>query len=300
VSNRTFQNDVRIDSIICPAQVRGFFDEDAQALINMTVRQRGIRVPVTLRRQDGKLYLMDGARRVRAAIAAGQTTVPAIIEDGELAEADRIVEQVVMNCQREDLTGLEKAEAIANVIQLTGSSAAQIAAKLGFTGSTVSKLLSLLSLPESIKEGLRSGKLPVTAAYELSRVGDSESQEELAGQVAQGRLTRDALSSAIKAGKHSRAVRKRYGGLSRLTVKLADRRSVTVVAPKLDWCAFVTVLEELLKRAASARDDGLTLEAFLKRTPVHSTTLSVAGSTALQLAGAAVSASSPQEIKAAG
>jgi ParB-like chromosome segregation protein Spo0J len=243
MSKKTFE-DVPIDIITCPVQVREYFDPYAQEGLAMTVRERGVQVPVALYRRDGKLHLKDGARRIRAAIAAGQKTVPAII----------------------DLTALEKARAIASAMKSTGASAAQIAAKLGFANGTVSKLLSLLSLPEPIQQRIHSGELPASAGYRLSQVSDSGEQDHLANQVASGELTRDGLSDAIKSRKQSpRKKRHAAPRSARVTAKLKDRQSVTVIAPSLDLHSFVTILETLLGRARQASAEGLTLNALLKQ-----------------------------------
>jgi ParB/RepB/Spo0J family partition protein len=223
-------------------------------------------VPVALYRRDGKLHLKDGARRIRAAIAAGQKTVPAIIEESDISDSNAILEQVILNCQRLDLTALEKARAIASAMKSTGASAAQIAAKLGFANGTVSKLLSLLSLPEPIQQRIHSGELPASAGYRLSQVSDSGEQDHLANQVASGELTRDGLSDAIKSRKQSpRKKRHAAPRSARVTAKLKDRQSVTVIAPSLDLHSFVTILETLLGRARQASAEGLTLNALLKQ-----------------------------------
>ena len=143
----------------------------------------------------------------------------------------------------------------------TGWTATQTAAKLGLANGTVTKLLSLLSLPQPIQQRLRAGELPATAAYELTRVSDTAEQDQLACRVASGELTRDGLSGAIKA-------RKRSNGDSpstppiRVTAKLSGGRSITVSGAALTMESYVAALEELLARARQARTKGLALDTF--------------------------------------
>jgi hypothetical protein len=148
----------------------------------------------------------------------------------------------------------------------TGWSGLQTAAKLGFTNGTVTKLLALLSLSEPIQHRIRSGELPATAAYELSKVSDSAEREQLASMVADGELTRDGLTGTIKSRKRNRPG-KRKSSLRAIsvTVKLEGRQSVTVIAPALDLNSFVAIIENLLGHSHQARIEGLTLDALLKR-----------------------------------
>jgi ParB family chromosome partitioning protein len=261
---RTFQNDVPIDAIIRPPQVREYFDADAQASLETTVRERGVEVPLLLRRHEGRLYLWDGARRLRAAETVGLTTVPALIEDGEIADVEVALAQVILNCQREDLTPLEKANAIDAAMVSTHASATQIAAKLGWSDSTVTRLLGLLKLPEAIQQRVARGEIPVNTAYEISRVQDEGEQLKLAAQAANGLLTRDALSGARKAAKHRKREQPGARGPARMTVQLGAGESVTVIGGGLTIEKLIETLEKVLSRARQARTKGLSLATFRK------------------------------------
>ncbi len=261
MSQRTFQN-VPVDSIICPTQPREHFDEAAQAGLEATVRTDGVQVPILLRRREGKLYLWDGARRLRAANAAGLLTIPSVIEDGDVAAVDITLTQVLLNCQREDLTPLEKAKAIDAAMKSSGASATQIAAKLGLSDATVSRLLALLKLPESIQQHVANGKIPLSTAYEISRISDVAKQLELATQAAGGQLTRDAISGPRKSAKKCKPQSAK--GPSRMTVQLGGGKSVTVVVGGLTLESFIETLEHVISRARQARTRGLSLDTFRK------------------------------------
>ena len=255
---------IPLDKIISGKQPRERFDEESLLGLMQTMREYGQQEPIHVLPLGGDMYsLLTGGRRVRAARKAGWTAVAAIVEEGELSKADVLVRQIIENAQREDLTPWDKANAINLLIKETGWNATQTAAKLGFANSTITKLLSLLSLPAAIQERLRAGEIPATAAYDLSRINDAGEQDMLASQVANGELTRDGLSGAIKVRKRSHRKRKSSRSAS-ATARLEDRQSVTVSAPTLDLHSFVGILEQLLSRAQQARTDGLTLDAFLK------------------------------------
>lgn len=260
MSQRTSQN-VLIDQIICPSQVREHFDPEAHSGLTATVREHGILVAVLLRRVGGKLYLEDGARRIRAAKAAGLTSVPAVIDDAEIAEADITLRQMILNCQREDLTPLEKARAIESVMKGTSATATQVAAKLGMSNAMVTRHLSLLSLPSDVQARVEAAELSPSIAYEIAKIKDPAEQAKRVTEAVGGKVTRDQLVGARKTKNNSSGSDK---SPSRVTAKLPEHRTVSVTGPNLNLDAFIAALEELLGRARQARTKGLALDTFRK------------------------------------
>jgi ParB family chromosome partitioning protein len=261
MSQRTSQN-VPIEQIICPPQVREHFDPEAHAGMTATVRERGVLVPVLLRRSDGELYLWDGARRIHAAKAAGLTVVPALIEDAEMSEADITLSQMILNCQREDLKPLEKAKAIESVMKNTGATATQVAAKLGMSNAMVTRHLSLLSLPPEVQARVESAELSPSVAYEIAKIKDPTEQAKRVAEAISGKVTRDELAGARRATKQSHTESDKAP--ARVTAKLPGSRAVSVSGPQLNLDGFIAALEELLGRARQARTKGLGLDTFRK------------------------------------
>jgi ParB family chromosome partitioning protein len=190
--------------------------------------------------------------------------VPVIVEPDHLTDVQVIQRQLVANIQRKGLKPLEKAVALDDVMKRATWSAAQAAAHLGLSNAAVTRLLSLLTLPEGIRDKVAAGEISPSVAYELSRIVDSERQTELAEQAAAGKLTREALSAENK--RHARPVSEEAlaATQSRATAKLALGRSVTVAASSLTLDSFIETLEEVLTRARQARPKGLALATFLK------------------------------------
>lgn len=265
--SQQFIQQIPLDKIVTGKQVRERFDEESLKGLAQSLRESGQHEPIHVLPLTGEMYsLLTGGRRLRAMRKNGAATVSAIVEQGEFSKSDILVRQIIENAQREDLTAWEKAKAIELLMKETGWNATQTAAKLGFANGTISKLLSLFTLPEPILERLRSGELPATAAFELTRVNDTAEQDQLASQVANGELTRDGLSSAIKARKRNHHARKNSSRrFCSAIAKLENRQSVTVSAPSLDLNSFIGILENLVGHAHQARSDGLTLDALLKR-----------------------------------
>jgi len=254
-----------LDKIVDGEQIRKRFEDESLTGLSQSMRESGLHEPIHLLPLGGDKYsVLTGGRRVRAARKAGWTTIPAIVEDRQLSYGDVLVRQIIENIQREDLTPMEKARGIDALMKETGENASQVASKLGLTSGTVSKLLSLLSLPEELQNRIDAGELPATTAYQLSKLNDPDAQKQLASEAASGQLTRDHASSVVKAKKQRRRPPRKLRP-KRVTAKLENRETVSVAADSLDLNSFVSILEKLLNHAQQARVDGLTLEALLNR-----------------------------------
>jgi ParB family transcriptional regulator, chromosome partitioning protein len=117
--------------------------------------------------------LVAGERRLTAARQVGLDEVPCLVRD--LDERQRTVAMLVENLQRRDLDPLDEASGIRRLTGL-GLSQHEIAAQLGCSQSHVSKRLSLLGLPEQVREAIArpadSGGITVADALELARLAD--------------------------------------------------------------------------------------------------------------------------------
>ncbi|HEY1687035.1 MAG TPA: ParB/RepB/Spo0J family partition protein [Tepidisphaeraceae bacterium] len=267
--------EVPIDSIETPAQVRENIDPETIFGLAQTVKEIGIRVPIILRRMGARLVLTDGARRLAGARSAGLTSIPAIIENRELSDAEVIQYQFILNCQRDDLAPMEKAKAIDRLMKETGWSATQTASKLGLSNAAVTRSLSLLTLPDTIRKDVESGEILPSAAYQLAQVENAEKQAELAKEVVTKKLTRDKLANKVQEVRHATETNVEQKAPSRVTAKLNGGVSVTVKAPELTLTVFLEVLESLSARARHARKRNIPLNQFLKSLTDHTFTWEV-------------------------
>jgi ParB family chromosome partitioning protein len=75
------------------------------------IKDLGVRVPITAYESAEGLVVVDGQRRTLAAVKAGVKEVPVYISEPP-TEAERLVDQVVVNGQREELEGDEHVAAV--------------------------------------------------------------------------------------------------------------------------------------------------------------------------------------------
>src|SRR5487761_1191616 len=99
-----------------PEQPRQVFDNDKLEELATSIREIGLVQPVILRQNGGKYELIAGERRWRACKLAELETIPAIIKD--ITEKEVLLESFIENIQREDLTTIERENAIASLWHL--------------------------------------------------------------------------------------------------------------------------------------------------------------------------------------
>ncbi|HEY1066810.1 MAG TPA: ParB/RepB/Spo0J family partition protein [Pirellulales bacterium] len=262
-AERKHLKQLSLDQLITPPQARERFDEEGLESLAATLRDMGQIQPILVRKVGDKYEVTEGGRRVLAAAKAGLTSLAALVSDEPLDEVQLTQMQVVANGQREDLNPLEKAKAIRRMMDVRKWSASEVAARIGVSNGTVTKLLKALTLPPELQARLASGDLTLGAAYELARINDPQRRAELAAGATEGALTRDRLTAAGKKERKA-APTVEEPRTARATAPLTDGRSITVSGQDLTLESFIEAMEELLGKARRARTQGVELATFVK------------------------------------
>ena len=173
-------------------QPRKHYDKQALADFAEHLKSHGVQQPIQLRWNDQhqKWMIVYGHRRYRAAKLAGMSTIPCIFTDGELDESTIRVRQLVENCQREDLTPLEMARAMQDLIAITGWSYRQVGKELGVSYTTVGRSMDLLKLPEDLQDRVERGDLAPSVAIDVLRIKDTARQSKIGHAISVGKLNR--------------------------------------------------------------------------------------------------------------
>ena len=129
-----------------PKQPRRHVDPTALAELADSIKARGLLQPIIVARDGDGYLLMAGERRWRAAQIAGLETVPALVRDDDPLEV-----AMIENLQRENLTPLEEAEGLGQLIERFSYTHETLAEMLGKSRPYVSNTLALRRLPEEIK-----------------------------------------------------------------------------------------------------------------------------------------------------
>jgi len=162
-----------------PRQPRREFDEARLEELARSVQECGILEPLILSPLEGGRYeLIAGERRLRAALRAGLTTVPAILRQVNSHESLELA--LIENVQREDLNPVDEARAYLQLSEEFGRTHNEISEKVGQDRSTITNLLRMLRLPDEVLQWVSRGTLGVGHARVLLTIADREEQIRLA------------------------------------------------------------------------------------------------------------------------
>jgi ParB family chromosome partitioning protein len=196
-----------------PDQPRRLFSEDDLQSLTASVSEKGILQPLIVRpdpENAGEYQIVAGERRWRAAQRARLHSVPVLIRD--LSDTEVLEVAIIENIQRADLNAVEEASGYRQLMDRFGHTQERLAEALGKSRSHIANMMRLLSLPDSVLDYLRDGRLSAGHARALIT---SENPEEVARKVvAEGLSVREterlakgaspsksASSSAVGKGK---------------------------------------------------------------------------------------------------
>ena len=165
-----------------PNQPRKVFDQKALEEMAQSIEARGILQPITVRTRDGgKTYVIRyGERRWRAAGLAGLSEIPAIVTESE-ADENELIDQIIENDQRADLSPIEMAEAVKAMIA-DGHSKETISKRLGRPRLDITMYAAFYDFPPELA-GEFIQRSSLRAAYDLF-VAWKRSPEEVLSFVA--------------------------------------------------------------------------------------------------------------------
>jgi len=164
-----------------PFQPRQDHDPKELASLAESIAQHGVIQPILVRPQNGRFQIIAGERRYRAAQEAGLSHVPVRVI--ELDDQQMFVFALVENLQRRDLNAIEKAQAFQEYIGRFAVTHDELARQVGVDRSTVTNLVRLLELPESIQQLVRQAKISFGHARAILTVTDPAEQMTLAKRI---------------------------------------------------------------------------------------------------------------------
>jgi ParB family transcriptional regulator, chromosome partitioning protein len=177
-----------------PEQPRSEFDDESLRELAATIRERGVKQPVSVRphpSQAGRWMLNFGARRLRAARLAGLEQIPAFVDES----ADSY-DQVIENEQREGLRPLDLAMFVKRRIA-AGDSQAEIARRLGKSPTLITMVSAMIDPPPWLLQAYRSGQCKgVAELYELRRLHERAPDRALELVAKREPITRAVLQGA--------------------------------------------------------------------------------------------------------
>lgn len=139
-------------------QPRKIFNPEKLNELAISLKENGIIQPIIVTKQaDSDYELVAGERRLEAAKLAGFNDVPVIIRS--VSKKEQLQLAIIENVQREDLNGIEEAKAYKQLNTEFGLTHSEISNIVGKDRATISNLVRLLKLSNSIQNLVLMGKL---------------------------------------------------------------------------------------------------------------------------------------------
>ena len=164
-----------------PKQPRQVFDEESLDELSHSIKEFGVLQPIVVRPQGDRFELVMGERRLRAAMAAGLDSIPAIVR--ETADEAMLRDALLENIHRAQLNPLEEAAAYQQLLQEFGVTHEELASRIGRSRSQVSNTIRLMNLSVPVQRRVAAGVLSAGHARALLGLEDRDQQDELAARI---------------------------------------------------------------------------------------------------------------------
>jgi ParB family chromosome partitioning protein len=179
-----------------PSQPRKYFDGGELAELADSIRIHGIIQPLLVEDAgDGTWIIVAGERRWRAAGLAGLAEAPVLVRSYSAEKRQEV--SLIENIQRTDLNPMEEAAAYKRLMDFSGLSQDEAAARVGKNRSTVANALRLLKLPPAARDAIAQGRITAGHGRAILSVDSEAAQERLLAELLhQGLSVRDAEKRA--------------------------------------------------------------------------------------------------------
>jgi ParB family transcriptional regulator, chromosome partitioning protein len=151
-SHSSLYNEIPVELIEDnPEQPRKFMAEESFASLQKSINEKGVIQPILVQKQDEKIILVSGQRRLLASKNLKKETIPAIFVSGDAKEI-----ALIENLQREDLHVIDEANALESFRKYktnldSNFNQEKLASLVGKKQNTVSEFLKISELPKDIK-----------------------------------------------------------------------------------------------------------------------------------------------------
>lgn len=232
-----------------PGQPRQEFDPDVLTQLTQSVADQGVTVPLeVLPQPNGRYRIVFGARRTRAALAAGLDVVPCIVSPAH-SPLDIRRRQLLENVQRVDLNPLEQAQSLYSIWLLSQIDACE--QEQGDDGATTRTLLDENTSPTAQMAALEG---------RLCTLANVESVASYLGGGTSVRVSWHTVLESAGMGHLSEGARKKLLGVLKLPPAVQDALSGIDVSGRtlraLAQQPHNTALTLIHQATAAAGEDG--------------------------------------------
>ena len=212
-----------------PFQPRTLFSEVELDELADSVAKHGVMQPIVIRQTSRGYELVAGERRWRATQRAGLAEIPALIRDLDDQQVAALA--LIENLQREQLTAIEQARALARMRDQFGLDQSALAEMISTSRSQVANLLRLLNLAPAVQQLMEAGQIDMGHARALLPLPEhaqiQTAQEVIASQLSV-RQTESQVKRLLSKPTERASSPASDPDVTRLETKLSDRLGAKV------------------------------------------------------------------------
>ena len=181
-------------------QPRKVFNEEKIDELAESIREHGVIQPIIVMKSGTGYEIVAGERRWRAARKAGLAEIPAVVR--ELTKEQNMLFAIIENMQREDLSPIEEAEGIKNMIETFNLTQEEVSKSIGKSRPYITNSLRLLKLPKPIREMIVDGRISSGHGKILVAIDDEEKQIGLANKIVEESISVRGIEDFMKEKKN--------------------------------------------------------------------------------------------------
>ena len=167
--------------------------------LSASIKEKGVLEPLLVLATGDGYMIIAGERRWRASKLAGLAEVPCIVVDTDERGVAEIA--LIENLQRKDLNIWEEADGLRALADKFGYTQDQIAQKISKSRSTVTELMTIAGLPDTIRDRARAKKINAKSTLlEIARQFDEPAMFEFVEKITAGKTApnRDEVRKAAR------------------------------------------------------------------------------------------------------
>ena len=184
-------------------QPRKVFNEEKIDELAESIWEPGVIQPIIVMKSGTGYEIVAGERRWRAARKAGLAEIPAVVR--ELTKEQNMLFAIIENMQREDLSPIEEAEGIKNMIETFNLTQEEVSKSIGKSRPYITNSLRLLKLPKPIREMIVDGRISSGHGKILVAIDDEEKQIGLANKIVEESISVSGIEDFMNEKKNRKS-----------------------------------------------------------------------------------------------
>lgn len=157
------------------SNVREMVSEAEEASLKESIRQNGVVVPLLVAEGENGLEVLDGGRRLRAALSCGLSKVPVVVLDKTASVG--AASAWVANFERANVPFVDESRWMGRAISAWAQTPEHLAVALNRSAGYVRSRLAVLEWPPVLLAYCSSGSISYSVAREYARLGESPELE---------------------------------------------------------------------------------------------------------------------------